>query len=58
MADDQNRQMTASERFCAAVGIPHPGQLSADDAAEFERAQDQVDTDLARRYGGAQRHAA
>jgi hypothetical protein len=59
MADDQDRQVTASERFYAAIGKPHPGPLSPEEAAEFERQQDEVDADLARRYGGGQqRHAA
>ncbi|RKR92657.1 hypothetical protein BDK92_7133 [Micromonospora pisi] len=50
MADDQ-RPMTASERFCAVLGVPHPGPLSEVEAAAWEREQDAADLDLAARYG-------
>ncbi|MEV1315459.1 hypothetical protein AB0J14_05160 [Micromonospora arborensis] len=53
MPADQPTQ-TASQRFCAAAGIQHPGPLSDVDAAAFERAQDEADADLDRRYSGSQ----
>lgn len=49
MPADQPTQ-SASQRFCAAAGIPHPGPLSDVDAVAFERAQDEADADLDARY--------
>lgn len=49
MTDDQT-QMTASQRFCAVLGIPHR-QPSETEAADFERAQNRADDELAARYG-------
>jgi len=47
-------QPTASQRFCAAAGIQHPGPLSDTEAAAFERAQDEADADLDARYSPSQ----
>jgi hypothetical protein len=53
MPADQST-LSASQRFCAAAGVPHPGPLSDTEAAAFERAQDEVDADLDGRYSPAQ----
>lgn len=46
--------LTASQRFCTAAGIQHPGPLSDTEAVAFERAQDEVDADLDGRYSPSQ----
>ncbi|MFY1668537.1 helix-turn-helix domain-containing protein [Plantactinospora sp. WMMB334] len=53
------RRQTASQRFCAAIGKPHPGPLNAKEKAEWRRRQDEADADAARYVGrDPRRHVA
>ncbi|BCJ65109.1 hypothetical protein GCM10009779_64560 [Polymorphospora rubra] len=55
--DAQPRQ-TASQRLAAALGRPAPAPLTAEEAAEWERIQDQADaelSELSERYGAVER---
>ncbi|QKW15454.1 helix-turn-helix domain-containing protein [Verrucosispora sp. NA02020] len=49
------RGPSATERFSAAIGKPHPAPLTPDELAEFEREMDELDAAVASRYTGKRR---
>jgi hypothetical protein len=52
MTDPEDTNLTASQRFYAGIGRPHPGDLTPDELAEFERELDEFDAAIERRYAG------
>jgi hypothetical protein len=47
--------LTASQRFCAAVGIEHPDPLSPEEQAEWDAEQDRVDREVEAFYANPDR---